>query len=61
MNTKQEQTKFQSFCIILNATVAVDKCDTIGTLYVINKLRVTSNSSSRTGIKDYPTEGNNNF
>ena len=61
MNNKQEQTQFQGLCIILNATVGMDKCDTIGTLYAINKLRVTSNSISRTRIKDYPTEGNNNF
>ena len=48
-------------CAIITATVGVDSCVTIFILNVINKLIVTNTSDSINGIKEYSTEGNENF
>ena len=50
-----------SLCVILTSNVGVDSCGTIGVLDVINKLIVTNDAGGRIGIKDYSTEGNEDF
>ena len=58
MKIKREQMKWYSLCVTINATVGVGSCGTIGISDVINKTSITNAAGGRTGIKEYPTEGN---
>ena len=58
MNIECEQVQWWSFCVILNVTICVESCGDVFILDVINKLRIINDADGRTGIKEYPTDGN---
>ena len=53
--------KLCSLCVNLTDTVDVDSCGEICILDVINKISIANAADGRTVIKEYPTNGNQNF
>ena len=61
INIKQEQMQWWILCVILTATVLAESCGTIDAQDVIKHLRIKNAVDGRKGIKEYPTEENEDF
>ena len=61
MNIDWEKMKCCCLCVMLTATFGVESCGTICIPDITNKIRIENFADGTTGIKDYPTEGNEKF